>query len=102
METSRGFCVSNPSTFAETLCPVDAKNGETRLSDGPESPPPELPAPLVDVLNHLACAMDQQNSLLMQLVDQNEVLIRNLVDEEEQDDAEPATDMAGNPITVTQ
>jgi hypothetical protein len=80
---------------------VDAKNGETRLSDGPESRPQELQLPLADVLHHLASAMDQQNSLLMQLLDQNEVLIRNLVDEEEQDEREPATDMAGNPITVS-
>jgi hypothetical protein len=80
---------------------VDASNDEKRLPDWLESPPPELPLPLAEALARLASAMDQQNSLLMRLLDQNEVLIGNLLDEGEQDEAEPAFDMAGNRITVS-
>lgn len=77
---------------------MDVRNGEKRLSDWPESPPLESPPSLIEVLARLANSMDQQNSLLMELINQNAVLIGNMVDNEDPED--PAFDMAGNRIQV--
>lgn len=79
---------------------MDAKNGEKRSLDGVDDQAPESPLSLIEVLVRLAIAMDQQNSLLMELINQNAVLIGNLADSEEPGD-EGAFDMAGNRIQVT-
>lgn len=78
---------------------MDAKNGEKRSLNGVDSHGPESPPSLIEVLARLATAMDQQNSLLMELTNQNAVLIGNMVDNEDPED--PAFDMAGNRIQVT-
>lgn len=78
---------------------MDAKNGEKRSSDGVDDQAPESPLSLIEVLVRLAIAMDQQNSLLMELINQNTVLIGNLADDEQPENQ--AFDMAGNRIQVT-
>lgn len=78
---------------------MDAKNGEKRSLDGVDDQAPESPLSLIEVLVRLAIAMDQQNSLLMELINQNAVLIGNLADDEQPENQ--AFDMAGNRIEVT-
>lgn len=78
---------------------MDAKNGATRSLSGADDHGTESPPSLIDVIAKLVFVMDQQNSLLMELVNQNAVLIAALVEDEEV--GEPAFDMAGNPIRVT-
>lgn len=79
---------------------MDVKNGARKSLSGADDHGTESPPSLIDAIARLVFVMDQQNSLLMELINQNAVLIGNLVDSEEPDN-ESAFDMAGNPIRVT-
>lgn len=79
---------------------MDAKNGARKSLSGADDQRTESPPSLIDVIAKLVFVMDQQNSLLMELVNQNAVLIESLMGSEEPDD-EGALDIAGNRILVT-
>lgn len=74
---------------------MDASNDVNASLEQPGSPELESPRSLFEALTQLAFALQQNNQLLMQIVEQNQMLMAAMV---EPDDAEPREDMEGRPI----
>jgi hypothetical protein len=78
-------------------CHADASSEEKRSPDGQANQQTALQPSLAEHLNDLIAAMQQQNMLLMQLIEQNGLLIQSLFGEPDDDD-EPRRDLEGKQV----
>lgn len=81
----------------ETPCPAVRASEEEKSSDSLKTEPSnDSLKDLVESLSLLTKSLDIQNSLLMEVIDQNSQLISMLAEQDEEH--KPATDLAGRPL----
>lgn len=83
--------------MSDSICPADAKSEESGLSNGVGVLRSEQPPFLVDVLNRIAEALERQTLLLADLLNQNTAILESLIEDDDDEEAEPGEYMDGTP-----